>query len=306
MVRLVRDTIFSAVIPTRNRPEDLEKAVQSVCRQTRQPDELIIVDQSESHDSRIRVESILIQHPKIKLFYVHNALIRGLVEAKNEAKKFSNGDIVCFLEDDVILEPDFIEHIELGFINNEAMVGCCGVVINPPNTNTLYKILFKLFHRGIFFDKRVDLYGLYTGGGNQLVPSDMISGGLSAWRKEVLENISFDTRNGFHMYEDIDFSTRVALHYGGFLFINPNARLAHYFSPLNRDVLGVRQRRKVTECFIYYKKRKKWPNATLSFTWLLIGMFLVAFFESASARSFEPIKGYVLGVRDGLVKKVLI
>ena len=38
--------LITAVIPTRNRPDDLERAVLSICAQSRLPDALIIVDQS--------------------------------------------------------------------------------------------------------------------------------------------------------------------------------------------------------------------------------------------------------------------
>lgn len=41
----MKNTI-TAVIPTRNRPVDLVKAVASVLSQTRLPDEFMIVDQS--------------------------------------------------------------------------------------------------------------------------------------------------------------------------------------------------------------------------------------------------------------------
>ena len=107
------------------------------------------------------------------------------------------------------------------------------------------------------------------------------------------------------MFEDIDFSTRVARRYGNRLFINPNARLAHYCSPINRDILDIRQRRKVRECFTYYKKRKDWPGAAISFYWLLLGMLLESIFQSFSSMSFKPIQGYLLGLQDGSAKKII-
>ena len=162
-----------------------------------------------------------------------------------------------------------------------------------------------MFHRGIFKDKRIDVNGLYNGYTNRLIKSDMLSGGVSAWRREVFDKVEFDVASGFHMFEDIDFSTRAARHFGNRLFINPNARLAHYCSPINRDVLDIRQRRKVRECFTYYKKRKDWPSAAISFYWLLLGMLLEAIFQSFSCLSFKPIQGYMLGLRDGYTKKII-
>ena len=116
---------------------------------------------------------------------------------------------------------------------------------------------------------------------------------------------SLDVANGFHMLEDIDFSTRVALRYGGRLYINTQARLAHHCSTLNRDVIEVRQRKKIIEYFIYYKKRKSLPWATLSFSWVMLGLFLEATFQSLITQSLGPVKGYYQGVLDGSAKKLI-
>jgi GT2 family glycosyltransferase len=144
-----------------------------------------------------------------------------------------------------------------------------------------------------------------SGVGFELIQSDKLSGGISAWRKEVFDFVHFDVRNGFHMFEDIDFSTRVARHYGGGLYINPNVRLAHYCSPINRDFMGVRQKRKLIECFLYYKKRKNWSYATTSFIWVLLGMFLEAIFQSILSYSLNPLEGYFQGIREGFSKKLV-
>ena len=297
--------MITAIIPTRNRPKDLSNVINSLCTQSRLPDQLIIVDQSVDDLSFRAVNNTLSKFKQIKHIYIHDPRILGLVDAKRVAVNHASGDIVCFLEDDVVLEADYLKQIELGFIKDSNMIGCSGVITNPPKVNFLYKFLFVMFHRGIFKDKRIDVNGLYNGYTNRLIKSDMLSGGVSAWRREVFDNVKFDVANGFHMFEDIDFSTRVARHFGNRLFINPNARLAHYCSPINRDVLDIRQRRKVRECFTYYKKRKDWPSAAISFYWLLLGMLLEAIFQSFSCLSFKPIQGYMLGLRDGYTKKII-
>ena len=297
--------MLTVVVPTLNRSKDLERALFSICKQAKLPDEIIIVDQSVDNLSLRAVKDMMSQFKEPKLIYIHNPNILGLVDAKRVAINQASGDIVCFLEDDVVLEAEYIQQIELGFTKNPNMIGCCGVITNPPKVGFLYKFFFKIFHRGIFEDNRINMHGNYSGYGNRLIESDMLSGGVSAWRREVFEYIKFDVANEFHMFEDIDFSTRVARHFGNRLFINPNARLAHYCSPINRDVLDIRQRRKVRECFTYYKKRKDWANAAIFFYWLLLGMFLEAIFQSFSSLSLKPIKGYLLGLHDGSAKKII-
>ena len=132
----------------------------------------------------------------------------------------------------------------------------------------------------------------------------MLSGGLSAWRREVFSVVSFDVANGFHMLEDIDFSTRVARHYGARLYINPNARLEHHCSPVNREILAPRQRRKLIEYIVYYKKRRNWPGATFALPWLLLGLFFEAMFQALSSRSFSILRGYFAGMRAGFARVV--
>jgi GT2 family glycosyltransferase len=297
--------MLTVIIPTLNRPSELMNAINSLCTQSRLPCELIIVDQSVDDLSCRAVNIILSKFKQIKLIYIHDPKILGLVDAKRLAVNQACGDIVCFLEDDVVLEPNYIYQIELGFTKNPNMIGCSGVITNPPKVNFLYKFLFVIFHKGIFKDNRIAVNGIYTGYSNSLIKSDMLSGGVSAWRREVFDKVKFDVANGFHMFEDIDFSTRVARHYGNQLFINPNARLAHYCSPINRDLLGARERRKIRECFTYYKKRKDWPNAAVSFYWLLLGMLLESIFQSLSSMSFKPIQGYLSGLQDGSTKKII-
>lgn len=292
--------MITAVIPTRNRPFDLANAVKSVMTQKKLPDEFIIIDQSPGTDSKEKINQLAGSQKQLKLIYIHDPEIAGLVEAKLFATNIAQGDIICFLEDDVILEPEYIEQIQKGFYQNPLMLGCSGIITNPLVQPTGYNFIFDLFHRGIFRDKRLSVYGKYEGWSHELVKSDKISGGLSAWRKEVFQSVKFDASNGFFMLEDIDFSTRVVKKFGKKLYINPNARLEHHWSPVNRDELGVKQQKKMIEIFIFYKRRKAWPGATLSMSWLLVGLFLEAVFKSFVARSIVPLLSYFKGIYYGM------
>lgn len=299
MTALTKERL-TAVIPTRNRPADLAKAVASILTQTRQPDELIIVDQSPDTASRIVVENLFVAVGSIALIYLHDPSISGLVEAKSVGATKAIGGIVCFLEDDVVLERDYVEQIEQGFADNPAMVGCCGIITNPPHRSFIYQLIHDSFHTGIFRDIRQKSWGIPTQQARSLIASDMLSGGMSAWRKEVFVAVPFDLTSGFHMFEDIDFSTRVARHFGQRLFINPSARLEHHWSPINRETLGPSQHRKLRESLTYYRRRRDLPGSALALCWLLVGLLCESVAKTVYSRSLGPLRGYFSGIREGL------
>lgn len=298
-------TTISAVIPTKNRPEDLRRAVLSVLSQSRLPEQLLIVDQSESAESRGVVGQLVPQDSAIALVYVLDTSIRGLVDAKRHSLSIATGDLICFLEDDIVLQESYFEEIVKGFDHHPQMLGCCGVVTNVPVQPAGYQAMHRLFHRGIFADKRVEIFGNLSQAGVELIQSDMISGGMSAWKREVFDRVGFDTVNGFHIYEDNDFSTRVARTFGARLYVNPNARLEHHPSARNRSSAGVFQEKKIVAQFTYYKKRRDWPWATLSFAWLMVGQLFEAGYQALTRRSWAPLIGYGKGFVAGMRKKVV-
>lgn len=293
---------LSAVIPTRNRPDDLGKAVASVLSQTRPPDELIVIDQSPGSESEMLVRSMCSGTDRTRLIYVHDTGITGLVEAKRAATAVAAGDIVSFLEDDVILQADFMQEIEGGFLATPDMCGCSGVITNWPRSTGWYLAAHRVFFRGIFHDPRVGIFERALGGAEQLIPCDMLSGGLSAWRRHVFERVAFDTRNDLFMFEDIDFSTRVVRALGHCLYVNPKARLEHRWSEVNRDVHGTRQRRKLVEALTFYKKRRDWPGARRGLMMAMVWWLGDAILQAIRIRSSGPVRGYFRGVIDGMQK----
>ena len=291
---------LSAVIPTRNRPADLCKAVESVRRQTRPADELIVIDQSPGSESATMVQAMFAGEQRTRLVYVHDATITGLVDAKRVAVSRAAGEIICFLEDDVVLEDDYLAQIEAGFREQPDMQGCSGVITNLPQSSPLYVTLHSVFFQGIFHDPRIRIFSQASRGVRELICCDVMSGGLSAWRRGVFAQVPFDTRNGLFMLEDIDFSTRIVKVFGHCLYVNPRARLAHYWSAVNRDMQAIRQRRKLSEGIMYYKKRRDWPGARRGVLMAMVWWLGDALLYSVRIRSVAPLAGYVRGVIDGI------
>lgn len=291
---------ISAVIPTRNRPLDLARAVASIIEQQRLPETLIIVDQSEGNESFDAVEALFAARPAITLNYVHDPTISGLVEAKKVASETSCDDIVCFLEDDVVLEDDYLQNIELGFQQNIDMLGCSGIITNQPYQSGFYRFMHGIFFRGIFEDPRVSIFAESASVNGGLIRCDVLSGGLSAWRREVLLDTPFDVANGFFMFEDMEYSTRVVKKFGHRLYINKNARLEHHMAARNRDPHGLRQRRKLKEVILFYKKRRHWPGSTSGLLFGLVWWFTEAAFQSLRGFRPGPMLGYWRGILDGI------
>ena len=293
--------LISAIIPTKNRAVDLINAVQSILRQARLPDELIVVDQSENDLARAEIKLLLeASGDSMRLIYIYDPTISGLVDAKRVGTSHSSGDIICFLEDDVVLEPCYIQEMEHAFDAHPEMMGCCGVVTNLPELPSEYVRFFHLFHCGIFHDPRVGVHGYASKNHDDLIPSRYLSGGTSAFRKAVFEKVPFDLANGFFMLEDIDFSMRATRVFGNRFFINTRSRLAHYMSPVNRAILGKKYRRKLREFLVFYKKHGVGVLQLACLLWLLVGLWAEAALNAIRSRNLGPLTGYVMGIWDGM------
>lgn len=299
--------IYSAIIPTINRPNDLIMAITSIFDQEILPNELIIVDQSPNKNSYNLVYKLYKNYKKkIKLKYFHDVTISGLIEAKQKGVEGSNGDVIFFLEDDVVLQSNYFKNAAKLFEENDKVMGCCGVISNLKK-RPIYEYMFKLFHRGIFYDPRIDAKKKSkTLSSGFLLPSRYLSGGISCYRKEVFEKVKFDVANGFHMLEDIDFSTRAADIFGNELFfINTNMRLEHHMSPINRLKLKERWQRKIIEYLTFYKKNSEKQWSLINLIWLLIGMISEAILSSLLLKNSGPFIGFIIGLSIGIKKKLL-
>ena len=157
---------FSAtlIIPTKNRPADLQRAVRSVLDQTAGPHSLIIVNyRAPIEESRIRVGAEIASASVRadvgwRLSYIQDAKISGGAMARNRAMEIADGDIWLFLDDDVVLEPDFVEQLLAVYREYPQVDGVSGIITNYSRPGFLFRIWTVIFVRGPFRDERQPIY----------------------------------------------------------------------------------------------------------------------------------------------------
>ncbi|KQB41584.1 glycosyltransferase family 2 protein [Flavobacterium aquidurense] len=251
---------FSLIVCTYMRPEPLLALLQSVQGQTLYPDEILIIDGSTNNDTKIILEDNKFKNLKYFLISEEN---RGLTRQRNFGISKINQDIeiVCFLDDDTVLEPDYFFETIKTFQNNPDITGVGGIAINeykwkPQNQDSFYnKKKYYLFEGYFYKEGSRNVVRNYLGLGSNLgsgkMPNfshgrtsgfpmtgktyevDLLIGMSMAFRKVVVDNIKFSRFfEGYGLYEDADFSLR-ALNFGKNA-INTKAHLSHFHAPSGR------------------------------------------------------------------------
>ncbi len=216
----------SVIIATRNREEELARCLKSVSEQTVLPMEIVIVDDGASDPEGIRA-----MIPSEIGFQYHRKSPPGLSASRNLGAQVALGDLLLFLDDDVVLERDYIEAILKVFADDKGrrIGGVSGVIVNRRPRPTWFRAWAKLFF--LEGDRPGELFrwGFFSELGipDRVVDVDWVPGGLSCFRKEVFDDFALSDLNqrGRHGLSDIDFSWRIRGAYE--LKLTPFARLAH-------------------------------------------------------------------------------
>ena len=296
---------FSFVIPTKNRPIELATVFDAILAQSRLPDQVIIIDQS-SPDKVIKDQlALLAKKVNIRLDYIHDESINGLVQAKAASIQYNQCDYISFFDDDIVHEPDYLAAIEACIHTYPEMIGLNGVILNAPKEGLLKRFIFRLTHFGLYKDNRQSVIRLLKEGISQPQRVDALSGGLSTWKKEVFDTVSFDTKNKFHAYEDKEFSVRIERAFPKKMFIVPQAKLYHFHAAGNRQSLLRRTQNDVFEVWKLFKKNGNYNWLGLDFIVLLFGLLLNALLLSLKYLNINFLLHYLRGFNQGRKSQIL-
>src|SRR5689334_813162 len=102
----------SAVICTRNRPDLIGTAVNSVLANTYPSFDLLVVDQSTDARTGDIVRQLQAEHPNLRYLHTDKA---GLSRAYNIGIRETSGQILAFTDDDCVAPSDWIANVVAGF-----------------------------------------------------------------------------------------------------------------------------------------------------------------------------------------------
>ncbi len=309
------------------RPDALLILLESVRLQTNYPDEIIIVDGSVDNKTR----EVLKEADYLNLhYYKVEENQRGLTKQRNVGISLVNSqiEIVCFLDDDIILDKDYFKELIGTYKKYPHAVAVGGYITNEviwkksDEEETANSFILDGYKRklGMRFSwrKKIGLFpnrppcflpkfghGLsvsFLPPSNKTYEVEQFMGGVSSYRKEIFEKIQFSSYfEGYGLYEDADFCFRL-LNYGK-LFVNTAAKCEHHHHPSGRP-----NQYKYGKMMIrngWYVWRLRWPSPGLKNVtkWYVINL-LLAFIRLTNAlqpKQFRPAISEFLGRMVGVV-----
>ncbi|UYW00502.1 glycosyltransferase [Flavobacterium agricola] len=252
--------IFSLIVCTYKRRFAIENLLESVLKQTIYPDEIIIVDSSSDDDTKLYIEDKRFKN--LKYFKVDDTN-KGLTRQRNFGinQVDESSEIICFLDDDIILYPNYFNELLSTYKNYPEALGVGGYIVNEvkwTKVNSDYKAhLNQFWYDGYVrsepsrfrIRKKIGLDSNFAPGmtpmfshgrslgflppSGEIYQVEQLMGGVSSFKKEVFKASSFSTYFiGYGLYEDADFSIRIAKQ--GKLYLNTNAQLEHHHDPSGR------------------------------------------------------------------------
>lgn len=282
------------------RPQPLLKLLQSVLEQTLYPNEILIIDGSINQETGIILKDNHFQHLH---YFAVPPEHRGLTKQRNFgiSKVNSSSEIVCFLDDDIVLEKDYFEQLLKtyqifpealgvgGYINNETNWNFVGDDYNVPITEFYFDgwkrkdgsrfILRKKL--GLDSDCPPGYSSLYSHGrsvgflppSGKVYETEMLMGGVSSFRKKVFDTIKFSIYfEGYGLYEDADFTLRVAK--TGKLYLNTAAQLNHYHDASGRPNQYRYGKMVVRNGWYVWRVKNPKPSLNAKLKWHIITILL--------------------------------
>lgn len=215
--------LVSVVVATIGREALLIDTVTKLLECGYDPFEIVVVDQTPEPTDRVR-EFMEEQSPKVR--YIHKDT-PGLPEARNDGIREARGDIVLFVDDDVIADPGLIA-AHAGAYNEDGVSGVAGRVLPPGGagrgTPAGPRRVAKIGRLGLVFHDNFDA--------DVTTPAHHVRGcNMSFKRDALIDAGGFDGRFGGSAHlEETDLAVRVRRG-GGRLVFEPGASLVHLLEP---------------------------------------------------------------------------
>jgi len=294
----------SVIVATKNRPKELATLLlPTLLSQTRPADQLIFVDQSSDEATKNVVEAFAARVdsqkiPKTEFLYLYETNHIGAASARNSGIEKASGDVLLFLDDDVVLEPDFMQELLAIYERFPETGGVSGVITNYGRPSLPARIMTRLFWVGPFHDERQPIYW----NADQLRDHEpfrvrRFGAGLMSVKRAVLDCDRFDNHYRGAGAEDVELSWRLSER--GPLLMTPKARLEHVRTVTGRPKEHWLGSDALQTHYLYGRIWNRGFTNRLCFAWLNLGYAVLATLASLRHFSIEPWRSVLRGRKSG-------
>lgn len=203
--------IVSVIIPLHNAAGPIVDLLLALLRQTRTPDEILVVDDGSTDGSRQVVRDWMAEHPELNIILIRQKNL-GPAAARNRGTVESQGDFLVFVDSDCLPLPDWLEKMVKAF-DDPQVVGVQGAYRcdQPELIAQFCQLEIEDRYNRMKQAEHIDFIGTYA----------------AAYRRTVFfQQGSFDTRYPMASGEDADFSFRLASR-GYCMVFRPEAVVCH-------------------------------------------------------------------------------
>ncbi len=326
---------LSLIIPTYNRPKDIMRLLRNLNLQDKKPDEVILVDASDTDETKLIVGRSKGRFAFPVSYYSHE---KGLTRQRNFGIGKAQYEIIGFSDDDSLFEPDYFLRILDIFEKDtgKEIGGAAGFIIQVEHSKILAiderldsiggKEDFTSLMKAYIYSARTiprskarekieklllmhsEEEGTYCPEkGCFVFPRTLFRGqkvvdflpGIAFYRKEVFNYTKYsDFFQGYGFAEDVHFSLQVGKRYK--LVLDGEALVYHMHSPLGRPDLfrvGYMLARNHYYIFKTYKKRSMTGKATFWYFFCLNALLDVmpAFVGKNSLARIKVFSGQIYG-----------
>ena len=295
---------ISVIVPTHDRPDGLAATVESLLRQQRRPDELIVVNDGScqidaSLSARLRAAGVR--------FAAERRDVPSAAASRNRGMELAGGDLAVLLDDDVEAPPDFLGRLEALYEADQRgqVAGICGRYVEPQPTrltSRLWQTLAAAFAENRWAPRvsTARYVRLPQPLARRLVPAWRFVGGVMSLRRRVYTQYRFtEAFAGYSLAEDTELSFRIGATEA--LFLAPELTVLHRKAATGRPDPYRRGRMYVANMLAIATGSVQGGAGT----WLLLGYHLAGMILLASAWSLLSWRRHNMRLAAGMVAELL-
>lgn len=192
----------SVIVPVYNAEQYIDRALESICRQTYKELEILLIDDGSTDRSLTHCEAWALKDKRVRIYSQKNA---GVSAARNKGLELATGSFIMFVDADDWIERNMIEVLVRELHKNQADASCC-MLQETEETKGIKEANMA----AVWSTQAADFAGKIKIGAGQAESGLLL---LKVWavycklyRREIVENIRFEN---YKVAEDLLFNTNV-------------------------------------------------------------------------------------------------